>query len=188
MDNAASRYSIALLSVAREENKIEQYIFQCEQILEIIDQNVDLLRILADFGLNTKEKKETIELCFNNKIEQYILNMLYVAIDNGRGNLVKEILEDFVRIAYKDLNIRKGIVYSTLKFDKQELSALEKRVSQILNSKVVLTNKIDESLKGGFKVEVDDFIIDQSIKKRLENLKLQLLNGERSITDGNKDE
>ena len=41
----------------------------------------------------------------------------------------------------------------------------------MLNANVTLQNKIDESLLGGFKIQVEDYILDDSMKNRLEKLK-----------------
>lgn len=178
MDSVADRYAIALLSLAREENIIPSLIEEVEQVIAIFNKNPDLLRILKDYGLTKEEKKETIDLCFKGRINVYILNTFYILIDNKRGAFTKEVMEEFVRLAYKDLNIKKGIVYSTIKLTKKEMTKMEERTSELLKAKVILENKIDSSLMGGFKIQVEDLIIDQSIKKRLENLKSTLLKKE----------
>ncbi|MCH5179693.1 MAG: F0F1 ATP synthase subunit delta [Erysipelotrichales bacterium] len=175
MDSVASRYAIALLSLAREENCVKEYIHECEQVVDILDQNSDLEKILRDYGLTLNEKKETLDLCFKGKVSEYVLNFFYITIDNKRGNLFKSILLEFVRIGYKELNIKKGTIYSTIKLTEKEIKSIEKRTSEILHSTVILDNKLDEKLIGGFRIQVEDMIIDESIKKRLEDLKANLL-------------
>lgn len=175
MDSVASRYAIALLSLAREENLVKEYISECEQVIAILEGNSELVRILKDYGLTINEKKETIDLCFKGQVHDYVLNFFYIIIDNKRGSIFKDILKEFVRIAYKDLNIKKGTIYSTIKLNKQEIKSIEKRTSEIINATVILDNKIDKKLLGGFKIQVEDMIIDESVKKRLEDLKTQLL-------------
>ena len=64
MDTVANRYAVALLSIAREEEKVQEYIDEVEQILEVLDQNDGFVRILKDYGLTNEEKKETIDVCF----------------------------------------------------------------------------------------------------------------------------
>ena len=48
-------------------------------------------------------------------------------------------------------------------------------MSSILNANVTLVNKLDESLLGGFKIQVEDYILDDSIKNRLANLKQTII-------------
>ena len=54
MDTVANRYAVALLSIAREEEKVQEYIDEVEQILEVLDQNDGFVRILKDYGLTNE--------------------------------------------------------------------------------------------------------------------------------------
>ena len=180
MDSVASRYAIALLSIAREENKIKQYCDEVSSIAEILNSNPDLLYLLKSYGLSIQEKKETLKVVFEGKINQYILNLFYVLIDNKRGGYILSSCNEFVRIALNELNIKRGVVYSTVALTNQQITAMEKKVSQIINANVTLTNKLDSSLIGGFKIQVEDYILDDSIKNQLYKLKesIKLKKGE----------
>lgn len=171
MDSVASRYAIALLSIAKEENKIKEYVLEVENLVEIFEKNKDLVLLLKDHGLSKDEKKETISLCFEGKINEFILNLLYVLVDNKRGGYILDVCNEFVRIGLNELNIKRGIVYSTIKLTKTQLKGMKSKISKMLNANVTLRNVIDENLLGGFKVQVEDYILDDSMKNRLEKLK-----------------
>ena len=180
MDSVASRYAIALLNIAREERKVKEYVDEVEQIGKLLVLNKDLLTLLKDYGLSTTEKENLLTNIFENKISEYILNLLYVMIDNKRGSLIVSVCDEFVRIGLNELNIKRGVVYSTIALTKQQITAMEKKVSQIINANVTLTNKLDSSLIGGFKIQVEDYILDDSIKNQLYKLKesIKLKKGE----------
>ena len=171
MDSVASRYAIARLSIAKEENKIKEYVEEVENLVIFFESNSDLLLLLKDFGLSKDEKKETLSLCFENKVSEYILNLFYVLIDNKRGGYILDVCNEFVRIGLNELNIKRGIVYSTIKLTSSQLKGMESKISKMLNANVTLRNVIDENLLGGFKVQVEDYILDDSMKNRLEKLK-----------------
>lgn len=175
MDSVASRYAIALLSIAREEGKIKEYVEEVEKISSLFTYNKELLLLLKDYGLSSLEKKEVIKSCFENKISDYILNLFYVMIDNKRGSHISLVCDEFVRIGLNELNIKKGIVYSTISLTKQQISAMEEKVSQIINANVTLENKIDLSLLGGFKIQVEDYVLDDSLKNQLIKLKEEII-------------
>lgn len=175
MDSVASRYAIALLSIAREENKIKEYCDEVNDIASILQKNDELLYLLKSYGLSKDEKKETLKVIFEGKISQFILNLFYVLIDNSRGGLILSTCNEFVRIALNELNIKSGVVYTTNKLTSKQLKAMEKRISSILNANVTLTNIIDNSIIGGFKIQVEDYILDDSIKTRLANLKQSII-------------
>ena len=175
MDSVESRYAIAILSIAREENKILEYIKECENLKDIFAFNPELEKILKSYALSKDEKKETLKLCFENKIDIYLLNALNVIIDNSRGNLILAILNEFIRIAYKELKIRKGVIYTTIPLTKDKLKQVEDRVSKLLSDKVYLENVIDKNIIGGFKIQIDDYLIDETIKTKLNDLKETLI-------------
>ena len=174
MDSVSSRYAIALLSLAREENKIQEYINQLEQIINILNENKEFITLLKSYGVSKDEKKDALNVIFKDKIDEYILNMFYVLIDNKRGSYILDVCQEFVRIALNELNIKHGVVYSTIKLNEKQIKALELKMSKILNANVTLTNQIDKQLLGGFKIQVEDYIIEDSSKLRLEKLKESL--------------
>ena len=175
MDSVASRYAIALLSIAREENKIKEYVDEVQQIIDVLTEHKDLLVLLKNYGLTSLEKKETLKVCFENKISEYILNLLYVIVDNKRSNCILDIFKEFVRIGLNELNIKSGIIYSTILLSNDQITLIEQKVSKLLKANVTLKNKIDENLLGGFKIQVEDYIIDDSMKSRLEKLKENII-------------
>ena len=140
MDSVASRYAIALLSIAKEENKIKEYVLEVENLVEIFEKNKDLVLLLKDHGLSKDEKKETISLCFEGKINEFILNLLYVLVDNKRGGYILDVCNEFVRIGLNELNIKRGIVYSTIKLTKTQLKGMESKISKMLNARIDLKN------------------------------------------------
>ena len=171
MDSVASRYAIALLSIAKEEFKVKEYVEEVEQLAAIFEENSDLVRLMKDFGLSKEDKKETLSLCFGNKVSEYILNLFYVLIDNKRGGYILDVCNEFVRRGLNELNIKRGIVYSTIKLTSNQLKGMENKISKMLNANVTLRNIIDENLLGGFKIQVEDYILDDSMKTRLSKLK-----------------
>ena len=171
MDSVASRYAIALLSVAREENDIKGYVNEVEEIAKLLKANKELLILLKNYGLSLDEKKQVLKKCFDLRIKEYILNLFYVLIDNKRGGYIIDVCNEFVRIGLNELNIKRGIVYSTIKLTSSQLKGMESKISKMLNANVTLRNIIDENLLGGFKIQVEDYILDDSMKTRLSKLK-----------------
>ena len=48
-------------------------------------------------------------------------------------------------------------------------------VRPIFDANVTLTNKLDQSIIGGFKIQVEDYILDDSIKNQLYKLKESII-------------
>ena len=54
---------------------------------------------------------------------------------------------------------------------KKQLEDIQSAISMKLNKEVFLYQKIDESLIGGIKVVISDYVFDASIKHKLDSLK-----------------
>ena len=59
----------------------------------------------------------------------------------------------------------------------EEARQFEQALQQSLNKKIVLSQKVDESLKAGYLVRIGNTIVDASLKTRLQGLKEALSQG-----------
>ena len=171
MNNIAHVYAMAFLEVAIEDNKVEQYLKEANQLIEIFNENNDLIRLLKDYGLSIQNKKDIIDECFKDRLSEHLINLIYVVLDNKRGGYIKDILVGFSTLASEKLGIKHGIIFTTIKLELDEIRKIEEKISKKINAKVTLVNKIDNDLIGGFKIVVGDYILDDSIKNRLLKLK-----------------
>ena len=88
-----------------------------------------------------------------------------------------EILNEFIRISNLEDGIIEGIIYSVEFLSSEQIDNVSKAIEQKINKKVVLKNRIDNTLIGGIKVVVDDYNFDGSIKNKLKKLNQYLKEG-----------
>jgi F-type H+-transporting ATPase subunit delta len=91
-------------------------------------------------------------------------------VRKGRGELVYDTTLEFIR----EYNELKGIVHaeviSATALSQANLDALKANIAAQINADVILTNKVDETLIGGFVVTVGDKQVDTSIAGKLNKL------------------
>ena len=58
---------------------------------------------------------------------------------------------------------------------KEDISKIEKVIANKLKKEVYLIPKIDQRLIGGFKVVINDYVFDASIKNKVDGLRSSLL-------------
>jgi len=73
------------------------------------------------------------------------------------------------------VKITSGVVYSVYLLSEALLKELESALSEKYECVIELENRIDPSLIHGIKVEIDNFVLDDSTKAKLASLKEQLL-------------
>lgn len=172
----AKNYAQALHEIAKGDLILEEtFPGELKIIIEsIFKNNQDMF--FKNPGISKKEKNDLLKKLFEGKINEKILNLLFLLIDKQRFSL----LPDIQNYLNKSVNKTKGIViaevFSPQKLDSNTLENIRQRLENTLGGKekVTIESKIEPALIGGIKVRVNDLIYDGSVRNRLDNLKRSL--------------
>ena len=174
MESVASRYGLALYSLALEENKIDSWQKDVKTLKSIFEENTDFIMILGSSFLSLEERIEILEKTLVG-VDKSIIALIDVIMENNRTDLILDVFESFNSYCNQYRGVSEGLIYSTLKLDQTVIDQIEKKISKIENNKVELKNVIDPSLIGGVKIVIKDRIYDGSIKHSIEMMKKDLL-------------
>ncbi len=177
MDSLYNRYASALNSIAVEGKKVEIYRTKIKMVKKLIAENEELIHLLSSCFITEEEKEKVIDQIFKDEEEQDIVNFIKVIVHNKRAKEMKRICDEYIKISNAELGIKDGIIYSTEKLEEQEITKVEKKLSEVLKTKVELVNEIDQRLIGGIKVVIGDKVFDGSLKNKIESLKASLIAG-----------
>ena len=174
MEEAVSRYAAALVSIAKEEQKLEQYKLAVLNIRETFTTNPELLKCLKSYFVTNEKKEQVIdELTKEYKLKN-LANFIKLLVVKHKIYMFKDIANEITKGINYELDVYEGFVYSTEPLEKAKILEISEVISQKILKKVELKNKIDERLIGGVKVVVHDHVFDGSIKYKLETMKEQL--------------
>lgn len=167
---AAIRYAKAVLDLALDGKATDAVESDMRDIVATITTSKDLRVMLGSPVVNSTEKKAALKAIFKGKhaITEGLLNIL---IDNKRIPMLEE-------VAYKYIVLNEqlkgeGVAYVTTAIPITaglEKDLLEK-VTKLTGNKVVIENKVDKSIIGGFVLRVGDLQYDASIANKLSNIK-----------------
>ena len=174
MENVASRYGLALYSLALEENKIDSWQTDVKTLKGIFLENPDFIMILGSSFISLEERIEILEKSLKG-VDKSIVALINVVMENNRTESLLDVFDSFNSYCNQYRGVSEGLIYSTLKLDQTVIDQIEKKISKIEGSKVELKNVIDPSLIGGVKVVIKDRIYDGSIKHNIEMMKKDLL-------------
>ena len=174
MESVASRYGLALYSLALEENKIDSWQKDVKTLKSIFEENTDFIMILGSSFISLEERLEIVEKTLVG-VDKNIVALIDVIMENNRTDLILDVFESFNSYCNQYRGVSEGLIYSTLKLDQTVIDQIEKKISKIENNKVELKNVIDPSLIGGVKIVIKDHIYDGSIKHSIEMMKKDLL-------------
>ena len=180
MKKVASKYASALFELALDQKLEERFLSDVQFIDSIITTHPEIIDILSKMQFSKIQKKELITDIFSKYIHSYTLNLLYILVDKNRTMVLNHLVNEYRHLHNKHFEIIEAIAYSVTPLTKEEISSLEKSLSEKQSKSVSVINRIDPTLISGIKVRYDDKVIDGSMKSRIENLRTVLREG-RSI-------
>lgn len=171
----ARRYSEALFDVAVEQNKLQEVYDDLQALLAVIKKVPEISQLLDLTSLDGEKKEKLFgELC--EPFSMLVQNTLKIVYKNHRMSNLEDIIEIFNHLYDLKQGFIKGNVISAVPLKKEQLEKLENEVARLLGYKQVkLNNSCDASIIGGFIVNVNNQVIDRSLKQRLKKLEQSLL-------------
>ena len=172
----AKRYAEALFEAGIELDKLNDFNSEIIFVADVFEENPELKTIFEHPKLSKAEKKDILNELFKEKVSQEILNLCYIMVDKGRSKNLKDVSEEYTKLANKKQGIVEAKAITAVAMSSEELENLQNTLSKKLDKKVNLSNAIDQSVVGGVVVEVEGKIIDGSIKGKLNDIYRSLNN------------
>jgi len=170
------RYAKALFLTAVEENVVEQINNDMLILQQLIAENKDFVFFLHTPILKPSEKKDFFRSVFNNQLQPLTLRFLDLLTSHRRENRLGDIIRNYHLLYLQHNNTVSAKLITTLKANETMIATFTEKLQAMLNKKVLLENKIDESIVGGFVLQLDDKEFDASVKTQLQKVKINLIN------------
>ncbi|HLC89964.1 MAG TPA: ATP synthase F1 subunit delta [Patescibacteria group bacterium] len=113
---------------------------------------------------------EALESVSASQQNLVLANFVKLLAGNHQLSLWQKIINDFKNLYDKKNNVLAAQVKTPRPLAKEQKDELTKRLGRIFDKTVTLNETIDESLIGGPIILGNDFIIDASLKVRLNQL------------------
>ncbi|MBI4855264.1 MAG: F0F1 ATP synthase subunit delta [Firmicutes bacterium] len=174
MSLVAKRYAQALFDTAVDKEIVDAMFDEFSSVIDLFKSETGLMDLMLTPSINTSEKKGILDRVLRKSLNQYLNNFLNILLDKNRFEFLIEIHDDFRQLVFPYKNMVEATVLTVVPLDEAQRVALEEKLALRFNKKVILDNKLDESILGGAVVYVGDQIIDGSIKNQLNQMKTQM--------------
>ncbi len=175
----ARRYAKGLFDTAWEMNLIEKVAEELDQLVELIEQQPDLRKVLEYGGTPTKIKKEIIRKVFAESLSPVVLAFLELLIDKRRERSLYDIRASYHDLLRKHKNIVVASVKTAYPLEPQFEAKLQEVLKKATGKNIELQVSVHPELIGGLVVQLGDRVFDGSVTKRLEMMKARFM--ERSL-------
>ncbi len=169
MTGIANQYALAVFSLASKEKRGKDFLNILETFVKGIDE--DTYKFFAHPKISGLDKKQTLEKVVNDIL---LLNFLKVLVDNDRFSLIEAISLEYKDILNNLNQIMNVNVVSNKPLNKINLDKIKNKLKEKYNRKIQIEEIIDRNIIGGFRIEFEGNVIDETINKQLNDIKSSL--------------
>ncbi|MEJ2904740.1 ATP synthase F1 subunit delta [Pedobacter panaciterrae] len=177
-NKAASRYAKSLIDLSTEQNALEEIKNDMVLLERVINDNSELEAILKNPIVPLDKKAGILENIFGSKVHQVTKVFMKLVVSKGRSAILFGTAKAFIA----QYNFIKGIVTADVTSaveltpaSRAEIVAIVKK--EIGANEVVVKEKVNDKLIGGFILKVGDKQFDASISSGLNKLKKEFAQG-----------
>jgi F-type H+-transporting ATPase subunit delta len=167
----AKRYAKAMSEAVHQDEEYRDIRGQLLMISELLDRNATFKSGMETLLLSKKQKQELLEsiserLNLNTKAR----NLMNCLVEENRMAFLSQIIEYLENFWLEKKGIEKITVFSVIRLDDRQKNELAKQLERSFGNKVVIENRLDPSVIGGFKIQRGSVFYDFSIQGNLKKL------------------
>jgi F-type H+-transporting ATPase subunit delta len=169
---SVKRYAQAVFEIACETDNLTDWQSDLKAIAQL-KQDSEFM----DLSENPKlpfELKMKLAQAKLNKISPMALNLVYLLLSRNKFKFVDRLAEEYERLLRDYRGVKSAEVTTAVALDPKETQTLSQRLEAIVGKKVIISNRVDPDILGGFIARIDDSLIDGSVRNELETLKKNL--------------
>ena len=169
---ASKKWAKALIELASEDENLskEEILSEIRSIAETIESSDELSNVISNPSISTEEKQIVICKLFQDKVKPIVYNFLFVLNLKKRMNIIGEIADEFEKELEELKNIVRVDITSAIDLSEERKTEIKNRVAEKLQKNIKVSWGIDEDIIAGLIFNIDDTVVDNSIKHKLDKL------------------
>jgi F-type H+-transporting ATPase subunit delta len=168
----AGRYVKPIIELSITKGILEEVKSDMENIHNLCKESRDFLLMVKSPIIPHLRKAEVLKAIFAGKVNELTMAAIQLITRKNRAELIPNIVQEFIE-EYNELKGLKEVEVTTT----YELSEAEKDLFKELSNKIsgkesILTTNTDPEIIGGFKLTIDNKQLDQTVKGKLKEIKI----------------
>lgn len=174
---AGKRYAKAFIGLAKEQSILEAVHKDVLLIQNTLHESNELLLLLESPIVKTEKKIHILKEIYEGKLHELTMRFLLMLAEQKRESALPSVLSSFIEIYNIEHGIASVDVTTAVELDKDSRKKLiEKLRSSYSFENIDLKEHVDEKLIGGMIVRIGDKQIDESVRRKLNEIQQELIN------------
>ena len=173
MEEIAEVYARALFEVAKERDILDEIHDDLGAFTKALDENRELAVFFFSPYFSSEEKKNGLERAVTGA-DPIFMNFLETLLERHRMPVIFRIRARFEQLWDEEKKLLPVEITSSVQLDKAIVQSIGERIGEQTGQKVELSSKVDPEILGGLVVRVGNFVLDASIRNRLNQLRKQV--------------
>jgi F-type H+-transporting ATPase subunit delta len=177
-EGTAKRYAKALHMIARESGSTAAVGSDLERLLEAVDDQPQAHDVLTRPWIKGSDRR-AIALAVAEKIGcgKTVRDFAGLVAERGRMDHLGEIAAAYRQLVDEDQGQARATVRTAAPLTDAEKQELSRRLGGALGKRIILEERVDPALLGGFVAQVGSYILDGSLDGQLARMRERLARG-----------
>ena len=176
ISTSAKNYAASLIQVGKDGVMTYDAILNdLNTVMDITSESTELVSVMENPAISINSKNEIIDSVFANQISDKIINFLKILIDKKRFYEIDQIIQCYKTEVDKINNIQQVEVVSAVELTDDRKERLTEKLKSKLNKQVKVNWILDNDIIGGLIIKINDDVIDNSLKNKLETLSKNII-------------
>ncbi len=175
----SKRWALALMELVQEDVNIskEDILDDLKEISETIESSEELSNVINNPSVSVEEKQIVLCKLFQNNVMPIVYNFLYALNLRKRIDIISQITIEFEKELERIKNIARVKVTSAIDLADERKDDIKNRIAEKLSKDVVVDWTVDNDIIAGLVFNIDETVIDNSIRHKLDDLSKTIVKG-----------
>jgi len=170
-----SRYAGALADLAEESKSIPKVEKDLISLSGIIKESQELSSLIHSQSISADKQLAVLsDICDKAKFQKLTFNFLGVLAQNRRLNALEEIIDAFGKVLAKRAGQVSVNVETAEKITAAQEKDIKQKIEKALGTTIAVETKVTPEIIGGMIVTIGSYMVDDSVRRKIERLGVAL--------------
>ena len=174
MTETARMYGGSLYDLAAEEGLEKRILEELDQVSALLKDDPAYLHLLSIPSIPKKERCGLLDEALRGQIHPYVLNFLKILCEKGTLRELPGCARAY-RVRYNQAHgILEAVAVSAVPMTAQQTARLHEKLEAVTGKQIDLKTKVDPSVLGGIRLDIEGTELDGTVKNRLASLRTSI--------------